>query len=326
MIDWLSGVGTGLAVLQGLSILLSFPQLMAARVYGLLMVAVVASVLHPLADTSAQWLTQPLRTAIPALFWWLCILVFSDRPHRFRWLALVAFYTVLPPTLYFHWPQAGQATWLHWLLLDLPQLAEYGLVLHALAVVALHWRDDLVQSRRQLRGWLLGFVGVVILASVTMEQLLEETDLVRLLIGDLALLATGAALLTGRIGILLGRPTPTPFRETESTPGLAALENALAQGLYRKEGLTLTNFAHCINLPEYRTRQLINNHLGFRNFPDFVNHYRLAEAGRRLKENPSEPVTTIALDVGFRSVSSFNRVFKEHFGQTPSSYRKSQLR
>lgn len=322
MIDWLSGLGTGLALLQGLGVLLGSPRPRAARWYALLMVAVVASVLHPLASASAQWLTQPLRTAIPALFWWLSILVFSDRPRRFRWLALLALYTVLAPTLYLHLNGPARRPGAEWLLLDLPQLAEYALILHALAVVALHWRDDLVQSRRQMRVWLLGFVGVVILASVSIEQLLERTNLARLLIADLALLATGVTLLTGRIGILLGRELPRPA-DNPSAPGLAALEAALAQGLYRKEGLTLADFARAIGLPEYRARQLINNHLGFRNFPDFLNHYRLADAGRRLRANPEEPVTSIALDVGFRSVSSFNRVFKEHFGQTPSAYRRS---
>ncbi len=35
------------------------------------------------------------------------------------------------------------------------------------------------------------------------------------------------------------------------------------------------------------------------------------------------PVTQIAFDVGFNSLASFNRVFKETTGQSPTEYRAS---
>ena len=65
--------------------------------------------------------------------------------------------------------------------------------------------------------------------------------------------------------------------------------------------------------------------LGYRNFSDFLNRYRIEEATRRLCD-PAEaglPVLTIAMDAGFRSLAPFNRSFKERYQVTPSAYRAS---
>ncbi|NIM18801.1 MAG: helix-turn-helix domain-containing protein, partial [Candidatus Latescibacteria bacterium] len=40
-------------------------------------------------------------------------------------------------------------------------------------------------------------------------------------------------------------------------------------------------------------------------------------------DEPRTPVLTIALDVGFRSLSSFNTAFRAHYGKTPTGYRRS---
>lgn len=39
----------------------------------------------------------------------------------------------------------------------------------------------------------------------------------------------------------------------------------------------------------------------------------------------SEPVSTIAYDLGYQDVSSFNRLFKRRFGVTPSEFRAAGL-
>lgn len=328
MVTWLSGFGVSLALVQGLIVVFSFPKRRVAWSYGLLMVAVAAFLLHPLAGIHAQLATQSIRTAIPALFWWLCIEAFTDRPHRFRLLFLLAFFTVLFPAirLWFFPPHLPPSV--EWLFVGIPQMGEYVLILHGLATVALHWREDLVQSRRQLRGWLLGLAGTVIFTQVTLEQWMAAALTGKLALADTALLAVALLILTGRTGVLTGavKSDPAPIADIPVSPESSdtrALQQAIAEGLYRQEGLTLAKFSRAIRLPEYKTRQLINEQMGFRNFPDFINHYRLADACRRLKENPEEPITVIALDIGFRSVSSFNRVFKEQMKTTPSQYRKS---
>ena len=93
---------------------------------------------------------------------------------------------------------------------------------------------------------------------------------------------------------------------------------------YRQMGLTLGQLAEQLQVPQYRLRQTINSGLGFRNFNDFLNSYRIAETARRLADSAQElPVLTIAMDAGFHSLSSFNRAFKETQGVTPTAFRKA---
>ncbi|NIB40274.1 helix-turn-helix transcriptional regulator [Pseudomaricurvus alkylphenolicus] len=97
--------------------------------------------------------------------------------------------------------------------------------------------------------------------------------------------------------------------------------------VYREMGLTIGQLANRLELPEYRLRKIINAGLGYRNFNDFLNTYRIREASQRLAD-PDErevAVLTIALDIGFRSLSSFNKAFKDSLGQTPTEYRADKI-
>jgi AraC-like DNA-binding protein len=89
-------------------------------------------------------------------------------------------------------------------------------------------------------------------------------------------------------------------------------------------GLTIGQLAKELDIQEYKLRQMINSQLGYRNFSDFLNSYRIKETAERLRDETNKhlPILTIALDVGFRSLSSFNKAFKATFGQTPTEYRR----
>jgi AraC-like DNA-binding protein len=80
-----------------------------------------------------------------------------------------------------------------------------------------------------------------------------------------------------------------------------------------------------VSVQEYRLRRLINQSLHYRNFNQFLNHYRIEEAARRLLDPAEEhiPISSIALDVGYASLSSFNKAFKDTHGVTPSTWRAS---
>lgn len=86
--------------------------------------------------------------------------------------------------------------------------------------------------------------------------------------------------------------------------------------------LTFAAFVQRMGAPERTVRALINHELGYDHFRTFLNHYRVAEA-RRLLGDPArdDKLITIALDSGFASLASFNRVFKVTEGLTPSTYR-----
>jgi AraC-like DNA-binding protein len=77
-------------------------------------------------------------------------------------------------------------------------------------------------------------------------------------------------------------------------------------------------------MAEYRLRRVINRQLGHRNFNDFLNAWRLREAAERLRD-PAQarlPILTIALDLGYGSIGTFNRAFKATMGVTPSEFRR----
>ena len=96
--------------------------------------------------------------------------------------------------------------------------------------------------------------------------------------------------------------------------------------LYAEPGLTIGDLAARVSVQEYRLRKLINQSLHYRNFNQFLNRYRIEEAARRLLDPEEEhiPISSIALDVGYASLSSFNKAFKEIHGVTPSVYRSGQ--
>jgi AraC-like DNA-binding protein len=55
-------------------------------------------------------------------------------------------------------------------------------------------------------------------------------------------------------------------------------------------------------------------------FTDYVARVRLEDARNRLL-NPNLRVSEIAYDVGFHSLTQFNRTFKRVFGQSPTEFR-----
>jgi len=60
-----------------------------------------------------------------------------------------------------------------------------------------------------------------------------------------------------------------------------------------------------------------------KNFPSYVNAFRLEEVRLRLTDSRNDhlPILTLGLAAGFGSIVVFNRVFKERYLMTPTEYR-----
>jgi len=97
------------------------------------------------------------------------------------------------------------------------------------------------------------------------------------------------------------------------------------QKVYRKEGLTIKELAEMMNEQEYKVRRLINGELGFRNFNDFLNKYRVSEACEILRDDSQnrKTILEIAYSLGYQSIGPFNKAFKELKDTTPTAYRKA---
>ena len=58
------------------------------------------------------------------------------------------------------------------------------------------------------------------------------------------------------------------------------------------------------------------------NFVEYVSHTRIEKA-RNLLQNPKLRISKIAFEVGFQSLSQFNRAFKSVTSMAPREYRQS---
>jgi AraC-like DNA-binding protein len=128
-------------------------------------------------------------------------------------------------------------------------------------------------------------------------------------------------------------PAPTPTGKKYERTGLSP-ENAEAlhqrlldfmiqQRPYLEPDLTLAQLAGALAVPSHHLSQVLNEKLN-QNFFKFINSYRLEEAKQKLShtEFNKEKLLKIAFDVGFNSLSTFNRVFKELTKVSPSEYRR----
>ncbi len=87
--------------------------------------------------------------------------------------------------------------------------------------------------------------------------------------------------------------------------------------------LTLTRLSEAVGVSTHHLSEVLNQQEG-KNFYQFVNEYRIGYICDQLKVNPSIKILDLAMAAGFSSKSTFNAVFKQFTGLTPSQYR-SQL-
>lgn len=209
-------------------------------------------------------------------------------------------------------------------------------IIHVLASVIATWRQDLVERRRIARFWFVLLVGLFFLMLDVVElsnTRLNRHQIFMLINAFICLIGTSvtAALLLFHEQSI---KTEITLNTTPAAPRYSRLisqENALAKKLqifidnagYLQPDLTISKLAEQLECPQHHLRKLINQSLGYTNFNAFLNHYRVKEARKRLVESPL-PVLTIALDVGYGSIASFNRAFKEAVGITPTAYRAAE--
>lgn len=279
-----------------------------------------------------------LLLSFPAagFFWAFVACVFQDRPLRglaFAPAAILALagiaITVAPPGL-------GLALRAGF------NVAAAGLCLHAAYLIVRSWRDDLVESRRTSRFVILGAIALFATAqgaAGAVDQLgpngLWAGFAVQGALGSVAVaalgLAMGGLLLQARTPLFETRASRAPAEDPKLAAAdralLAKLEAFMEAGQWREERLSIAAVARELGTLEHRLRRLINARLGHRNFPDFINGYRVQAAKARLADATQADVTiaAIAFDLGFGSLSPFNRAFRASTGSTPTEWRRTAL-
>lgn len=332
------------------------PHAGSARVFALMAVFISFYLLNGMAgqhidpqfqlDLSRwQFLIQVGMNTIPGLFMIYCFLIFQEQ-QKFPVLLVLAFATqvVLDSILsgisiYSSGDtESGTLAFLR-TCMDVMMLA---FVASAMYWTLKGWRVDLVEDRRILRWFIIGLQGALIFSVVFVENFLLDgasssyATAQGIIVTSIAFLALGMLLVAMRFDyVSLSNAIRKVTVLTEETePENAApfdkdsFNKVFKEGkLYREAGLTISMLAKKLNLPEYRLRAFIHKQLGFRNFNAMLHKYRIEDASRALadKDNPNVPVLTIALSVGYQSITPFNNAFRQIMGVTPSEYRKREI-
>jgi AraC-like DNA-binding protein/ligand-binding sensor protein len=88
---------------------------------------------------------------------------------------------------------------------------------------------------------------------------------------------------------------------------------------HKNEELSLADVAKAAGASVFHFCKVFHKATGLK-FTDYVARMRLEDARNRLL-NPNLRVSEIAYDVGFQSLTQFNRTFKRVFGQSPTEFR-----
>lgn len=91
--------------------------------------------------------------------------------------------------------------------------------------------------------------------------------------------------------------------------------------------LTVQDLSKQLNISRHHLTELLNNDIG-KNFFTFINEYRVEEVKRRLLDTRFEHLTIVAIafESGFNSKSTFNSIFKQNTGNTPSQWKIAELK
>jgi AraC-like DNA-binding protein len=269
------------------------------------------------------------------LLWWFCLSLLRDdfRVRAIEWLGLVAL--AFAPFVYFL-ESLGSTLAISGIVNDLGSIPPILMVGHIIWIALSERNSDLVEHRRQARLWIVFAPLAALLVSLFSESM--ESDQLA------SILRNGLGVIPAQLVLLFWLTQMSPERLQFKAPAKAipaepaidpkdiALHRRLMQAIdgdqvYLRPGLTIESLAELLKAPTHQLRHLINAGMGYRNFASFLNGYRLTHAQAALADvdRARDTILAIAYESGFASLQSFNRVFKEVIGQTPTDFRAAAL-
>ena len=281
-------------------------------------------------------------SSIPGLFMIYCFLIFQEE-QKFPYTLGIAFAAqiflsaLLPLSGLFSDPFLPVGSWIY--ISYSQAILQLIFVILAIYWTLKGWSADLVADRRILRWFIIGVQGALIFTVIFVENFLvdggstENATAQSFIVYAIALLTLGMLLVALRfdfvsLGYVIRKVAELsiePEKEGTAIFDIDSFNKAFKeQLLYREAGLTISMLAKSLNIPEYRLRAFIHKQLGFRNFNAMLHQYRIEDSGNVLSDNENQNISilTIALSVGYQSITPFNKAFREIKGVTPSEYRK----
>lgn len=215
--------------------------------------------------------------------------------------------------------------WLHWL----------GAMAGAVAMLALFLQKNLFKTLWQVKGgrekyWLVLVLVVVNVLGIVVN-LLRSTGSIEETNADSLLVIFGLAFVY-LASTTLFRVYPPPVQlhalPRLRAPTLSPEEQLIADQvkklmevdkLYQEPTFSRADLARELKTSEGTLSRVINIAFG-KSFPRLLNEFRVEEAKIMLRD-PNLAIQTIAFESGFNSIPSFNRVFRDITGETPSGFR-----
>ncbi|WP_339719868.1 helix-turn-helix transcriptional regulator [uncultured Paraglaciecola sp.] len=203
-----------------------------------------------------------------------------------------------------------------------------------------NWQSDLVECRRFLRLSLSVTCGAFLLFIVANEFIYGHGEFpvflnyLNIIVISIFAMSYGYIILVSNSNILVESIDDLPpelIKDDIPKPSSADIQwldkltNAMEQEFYyRQIDLTIKGLSEHLAIPEHQLRRLINQHLGYRNFNDYLNRYRVRDAAQRLSDPKLVriPILTIAIESGYASLTTFNKAFKTLKTMTPSEFRR----
>jgi AraC-like DNA-binding protein len=270
--------------------------------------------------------------SIPVIFFLLTKAIFND---HFKASGAIALWFALEIGVHY-WVFLRDLTsipaWAQQLSYILSEVVSIGFVLGGIYTAIKTRKADLIESRMKFRNIFVMITAALIGITLIVESMpivKESVDILQILQRS-SILGLTLFFLVSNFEIKAGfffreqqKEKPAVIEDRELRKKLEVLIEE--KKVYRKEGLTIRELAEMLNEQEYKVRRLINKELGFRNFNDFLNKYRVTEACDVLND-PSQnrkTILEIAYSVGYQSIGPFNKAFKELKETTPTAYRKA---
>ncbi len=268
----------------------------------------------------AQWLVWSLS---PPLCYLLVLQVAKGAPPDWRQFSVLA----LTPLSWAAVTVAQIADFFQWLYL-------LGSISGGVVLLALWGHRGLFLDLWKFKGagreryWLvmtlvMANVGVVGINSFRSVGGLPGAD------ADALLIVLGLAFVYLASSVMF-RVYPAPVQLQAAPRGaLTAEENRIAEKvkklmeldkLYQEPSFSRADLAREIPTSESIVSRVINVSFG-KSFPRYLSEFRVEDAKRMLLDK-NIPVQVVASEVGFNSLASFNRVFREITGVTPTQYRQ----
>ncbi|MDT8427474.1 MAG: helix-turn-helix transcriptional regulator [Pseudomonadales bacterium] len=342
----ISALAISQLLFMGMSYLIHYQQQPLGRlmaVYSACLMSYIFLVMPVMqsAPILVQQIFRSLAIVAPFCLWLISRHLFTDRSNvpQWAWVILLS-YLSLRLTGHALIAAGRELDALSFaVLMYVPQTIMLFFAAHAIYLALRHFGSDLVEPRRRLRVPFILAMGLIVAVIVASGYLYFLPNPVRIIYFTVIFVCV---LYFNIVTFRLHKDSPQVVMNSESykADNIKLLETrsdkALLQRLYEametdqlyaKTGLTITDLASALHMQEYMLRRFINKKLNYRNFNQFLNEYRIKKATERLLQ-PGEPgfqISSIALDVGYASLSSFNKSFKELHGVTPSVFRNQYL-